>query len=200
ICRRASCSASAWSAGAGRRRSRSWSGRCTRTRRSRKRSAKRRSPRWAGRCTSEPGPHVAAPGRGPGRRIGMPRNGAASFEGVVVVRAVPGFAEGGRMRWRVALLAVVTAVVAGCSDAAAGPTVSRSDGAGTYDLTVLKFDPAGAQLQERGLLPLLPPADRRELNVSPMANAAQLVFRDPATNFVTIAGATYRLREFGIEV
>jgi len=104
------------------------------------------------------------------------------------------------MRWRVALLAVMMAAIAACGDSTAEPTVSRSDVAGTYDLTVLKFDPAGAELQERSLLPLLPPADRPEFNVSPLGNTAQLVFRDPATNFVTIAGATYRLREFGIEV
>jgi len=104
------------------------------------------------------------------------------------------------MRWRVALLAVTMAAVAACDDEAVAPTVSRTDVAGTYDMTVLTFDPAGASLQERSLLTLLPPADKPELNVSPLGSTAQLVFRDPATNFVTIASATYRLRDFGIEV
>jgi len=104
------------------------------------------------------------------------------------------------MRWRVALLAVAMAAVAACDDDPAAPTVSRSDVAGTYDMTVLTFDPAGASLQERSLLALLPASDRPEFNVSPLGNTAQLVFRDAVTGFVTIASATYRLRDFGIEV
>ncbi len=104
------------------------------------------------------------------------------------------------MRWRVALLAVTMAAVTACDDGPTEPTVSRSDVAGTYDITVLAFDPAGSVLPERSLLTLLPPSDRPEFNVSPKGNTAQLVFRDPAPGFVTIAGATYRLREFGIEV
>lgn len=104
------------------------------------------------------------------------------------------------MQWRVGVLAVALLGLAGCGEDATAPTVGRDQVAGTYDISVLAFDPAGGALQERSLLAQLPPSDRPEFNVSPLGNTAQLVFRDPATGFVTIASATYQLRGFGIEV
>ncbi len=75
----------------------------------------------------------------------------------------------------------------GCSDSTSPDVTDVAAVAGTYNLTVLRFDPQGV-LPDQDILAALG-MDDIELTLT-SARAAQVVYRDPATQlFVTIQGS-----------
>lgn len=93
-----------------------------------------------------------------------------------------------KLRRAIALTAV-TAVLAACGDdSPTEPTLTRAEVSGTYDLTVLSFDPQGSlpavNLRERLVL------QNPTLQLT-SGGVAQLSYRDPQTNLLVTANGTY---------
>lgn len=94
-------------------------------------------------------------------------------------------------------LAILVALAGACGDdGPSGPTLDINLVAGTYNLTVLTFDPQGI-LPQNDIRATLGTAPQLILNTS---GAAQIVYQDPATNLFTTIAATYRTTADGIRL
>jgi hypothetical protein len=83
-----------------------------------------------------------------------------------------------------------------CGGDPAGP--SRTELAGSYQLTALSFDPQGV-LPEVDLLPRLGGAEVPRLVLAP-GGEAQLVFEDPATGLIRVADGVYSTPQVGARI
>lgn len=98
---------------------------------------------------------------------------------------------------RFATAVIFAVALAACGDSSNPVQVVDVDVRGTYDLTILKFDPQGI-LPEVDLRPRITGTIPR-LNVA--ANGqAQLVFVDPETNLITLSNASYTVNNAGTTV
>jgi hypothetical protein len=93
------------------------------------------------------------------------------------------------------VVAVLAATVA-CSADPSGP--SRTELAGTYRLTELRFDPQGT-LTEVELLSRMTAANVPRLVLAP-GGEAQLIFEDPATGLVTTSDGVYSTPQVGARI
>ncbi len=98
-------------------------------------------------------------------------------------------------RARPAVLAVAL-LAAACSDDPAEPTLSNDDVAGTYNMTVLAFDPQGV-LPEMNVLVRLNTTPQLILTTS---GTAQVVFLDPISGLFRTIGGTYRTTTTGVRI
>jgi hypothetical protein len=102
-------------------------------------------------------------------------------------------------RWKAtAAAAILLALpIFACSDSSS-PDVTDVDAVvGTYSLTVLRFDPQGT-LPDQDILAVLEPDDVQLTLTS--SRAAQLVYRDPATQLIVTIQGTFRATAEGIRL
>lgn len=95
-----------------------------------------------------------------------------------------------------AVLMAAALVVLACGSDPSSP--ARTDVAGTYDLTQLRFDPQGV-LPEVDLFARLGAENLPRLVLAP-AGEAQLIFRDPATGLITTTTGSYSTPEEGARI
>ena len=102
------------------------------------------------------------------------------------------------LKKRSARLVVLAAVLmmAGCSDDPSEPTLDVQDVVGTYNMTVLAFDPQGV-LPEMNVLVRLNTTP--QLILTPTGNA-QVVFLDPVSGLFRTINASFRTTATGVRL
>ncbi len=99
---------------------------------------------------------------------------------------------------RTLLLAPLFAALLACDDSPSEPEgIDITLVAGTYDLTLLRFDPQGS-LPDTDILPTLG-QDNVQLILT-TNRSAQIVYQDPITNLFTTIEGTFRTTEAGARI